>query len=138
MDGSFEDDQLQAGGSDTLIGGAAEDLLRTRTPTEAPKRMDGGFQNDVLIGSDDDDRMFGDIGDDVFEGNGGNDEIHGEDSNDRINGGDGNDTLFGEDGEDDINGGAGADVCDGGGGNGDKATACETEKDFPRYVSLLG
>ena len=115
LDGSFEVDVLVAGGADTLIGGADNDTLSSKTPDIGVKKMDGGIGDDSIFGSDaDDGLLFGDLGDDL------------------IRGGDGDDTLDGGGADDDLSGGGGNDSCDGGDGTGDKAdNTCEKVTNVP-------
>jgi Ca2+-binding RTX toxin-like protein len=134
MDGSFDVDVLVAGGFDSLLGGADNDKLSSKTKDSPVKKMDGYIGDDRITGTDGNDRnLFGDIGDDTIRGGGGNDVIDGGGSNDDLFGGDGDDSLFGNDGTDSMSGEGGADECDGGGGNHDTADAsCETVRAVPR------
>ena len=84
-----------AGGNDTLDGGAGDDTLF------------GGVGADLLTGG---------IGNDSLSGGTGNDSLAGGTGNDRLAGGSGDDSLSGGDGEDTLAGGAGADVLTGGTG----------------------
>lgn len=59
----------------------------------------------------------------TVNGGGDNDIIVGSEGNDTINGDDGNDVLFGGNGNDTISGGAGTDYIDGGAGTDSAATA---------------
>lgn len=78
--------------------------------------------DDVLCGSDADDRFVGKGGDDVvYAGDGddhvtagpGDDTVFGRHGEDRVIGGDGNDTLFGDQGDDHVIAGSGDDVASG-------------------------
>ena len=115
LEGSFEKDVLVAGGFDFLIGGAADDILFSKTPTLGVERMDGGFNDDRITGSDADDKLLlGDAGDDIIHGGGGADEIRGGNNDDTLFGDGGNDSIFGELGRDILDGGTEDDLCDGG------------------------
>lgn len=117
LDGSFEADTLIAGGGDTLIGGAENDNLSTKTPDIGVKKMDGGIGNDTIFGSEaNDDLLFGDIGDDTIRGLGGDDNLDGGGA------------------DDDLSGGSGTDVCDGGDGNDKADDSCERKLNVPKPV----
>lgn len=88
--------------------------------------VEGGPEDDVLIGTEGADRLDGGAGNDSLSGAGGNDMVHGGAGNDALEGGEGNDDLYGHIGDDSIaggagddslNGGDGADILDGGAGN---------------------
>jgi Ca2+-binding RTX toxin-like protein len=95
----------EAGGNDTLSGGAGNDLLS------------GGDGNDSLAGGDDNDQLFGGTGNDNLSGDLGNDTLQGEDGDDTLSGGGGADSLVGGIGNDSLLGDAGADTLAGGDGN---------------------
>jgi len=117
LDGSFEADVLIAGGFDTLIGGAENDELSSRTPNEGVAKMDGGIGNDNITGSEANDKLlFGDIGED------------------NIRGGDGDDELDGGGSDDSLSGGGGSDVCDGGDGKDTADDSCERKLSIPRAI----
>jgi Ca2+-binding RTX toxin-like protein len=129
LDGGFNDDQIEAGGADTLLGYTHDDVLSTKTPDIAPALMDGGGNNDVLYGSEAADKMRGGeklSGDDKLFGNGGNDEMRGDGNDDQLFGQGGDDNLMGDDGFDALDGGDGDDTCDGGPLE-DTASNCEHE-----------
>lgn len=67
----------------------------------------GGSGDQVIVGTEDDDRLSGGSGDDVVCGRGGDDIL---------TGGSGHDALYGEEGADRLAGGAGDDFLDGGTG----------------------
>ena len=52
LDGGFNDDVIEAGGADTLLGFTHNDILLTMTPAIAPALMDGGGNDDQLFGSE--------------------------------------------------------------------------------------
>lgn len=133
LDGSFDRDVLVAGGFDSLLGGADDDRLSTRTRDEPVKKMDGYIGDDRISGSAAGDRrLLGDIGADVIRGGGGDDRIDGGKSDDDLFGGGGDDLLQGGDNVDALSGGDGEDVCDGGGSNRDTADGtCERVRDVP-------
>ena len=95
----------EAGGNDTLSGGAGNDVLS------------GGDGNDSLAGGDDNDQLFGGTGNDTLSGDLGNDTLQGEDGDDTLSGGAGADSLVGGIGNDSLLGDAGADTLAGGDGN---------------------
>lgn len=99
--------------------------IRERTESEG-MTIDGGRNDDVMSGGEQDDVMRGRRGDDDMSGGGGNDkmkggrgddDMDGGDGNDRMNGGHGNDAMDGGDGNDKMRGGRGDDDMDGGAGN---------------------
>jgi Ca2+-binding RTX toxin-like protein len=79
--------------------------------------INGGNQNNLILGSPQDD---------IINARQGADCVLGGDGNDTLNGGQGNDVLLGGPGDDWLDGGPGADICYGGGGN-DTFTRCETQ-----------
>ena len=95
----------EAGGNDTLSGGAGNDILS------------GGDGNDSLLGGDDNDQLFGGTGNDNLSGDLGNDTLQGEDGDDTLSGGGGADSLVGGIGNDSLLGDAGADTLSGGDGD---------------------
>ncbi len=95
----------EAGGNDTLSGGAGNDVLS------------GGDGNDLLAGGDDNDQLFGGTGNDSLSGDLGNDTLQGEDGDDTLAGGGGADSLVGGIGNDSLLGDGGADTLSGGDGN---------------------
>ncbi len=125
-----------AGGADTLVGGAGEDFADYAGRTEAlsvtlaggaddgaPDEHDnvdasienlrGGDGDDHLIASSESNKLWGGDGDDVIEGGDGDDFIFGGDGNDELQGQEGSDFLYGEDGDDGMVGGNGDDLLDG-------------------------
>ena len=86
------------GGSDTLVGGFAQDELR------------GGDGDDFLNGRSGDDSLHGDHGNDRLVGAAGDDSLHGWFGNDELIAGAGNDYLSGYLGNDTLRGGAGDDL----------------------------
>jgi Ca2+-binding RTX toxin-like protein len=118
LDGGFNDDIVEAGGADTLLGFTHDDILRTKTPEVAPKLMDGGGNDDRLFGSDADDRMRGSENHDKLKGRGGDDR------------------LLGGGGRDILNGGPGEDSCDGGKLD-DRAKDCEHRHSIPRPLARV-
>ena len=94
--------------------------------TEGDDRLAGTASDDTIESYAGDDRAYGGDGNDTVHGGEGNDVIHGQDGddtlngdegNDRVSGGDGNDVINGGDGNDVIVGGEGADELSGGDGN---------------------
>ncbi len=99
---------------ENLLGGAAQtSSLEIPAPTSSTARgndiIDGGNNNDTLIGG------------------AGNDTLNGGDGDDKLFGGDGNDTLNGGSGQNEFTGGAGADIIIGNPGQGDIAYISDTE-----------
>jgi Ca2+-binding RTX toxin-like protein len=134
LDGGFNDDVIEAGGADTLLGFTHNDILSTKTPLIAPALMDGGGNDDQLFGSEADDNMHGgENGRDTLFGAGGNDKLYGEGNDDELYGQLGDDDLFGGDGFDFLNGGLGVDSCDGGELR-DDAAECESETAVERHA----
>ena len=72
--------------------------------------------NDIIVGSDADERLTTFAGDDLLSGRGGNDRLFGGDGNDDLRGNDGKDRLFGENGNDELRGGDDDDTLAGGKG----------------------
>jgi Ca2+-binding RTX toxin-like protein len=81
--------------------------------------VDGGAGDDIITGSDGNDRLSGGAGNDVISGRDGNDILDGGAGNDFINGGRGNDTALLGAGDDTFvwNPGDGSDSVDGQGGH---------------------
>lgn len=105
-------------------GGDGNDWFRNNTsvPTQAnghrgDDTLIGGAANDILRGGDGIDRVYGNSGNDSLAGDSGRDYFFGGIGHDSINGGIGNDRLLGEGGNDSINAGDGNDYSDGGTGN---------------------
>lgn len=73
--------------------------------------------DDIIYGSQSNDRLLGLSGNDTIEGQGGNDKIDGGTGEDILNGGTGNDQLLGGDGDDELSGGQGNDILIGGEGD---------------------
>jgi Ca2+-binding RTX toxin-like protein len=95
-----------AGGGDTLIGTAGDDILTS-----------SANGNDSMLGNAGDDLVFGGSGRDTIHGGAGNDRLFGQGgSGDQLFGGEGNDTLNGGRGNDMLSGGPGVDAIDGGEG----------------------
>lgn len=93
LDGAYDVHVIDIGGRQYILAGA-ENASRVTA-------LEIGAGDDVLVGSQDDDRMIGLGGNDDMIGRAGNDEMHG---------GSGEDMLSGRTGNDDLHGGAGADV----------------------------
>jgi serralysin len=109
--------------------------MPTFTGDSAANTLNGGVDDDVLIGLANADTLYGRNSADTLNGDGGNDVIYSGDGDDTANGGadgdlvdggNGNDTLAGGDGDDEVygrqnndtlNGGAGADDVYGGDGD---------------------
>ena len=87
-----------------LIGSGTVNKLDA-TNFSGSATLDGGAQNDTLIGGSGADLILGGADNDSLLGNGGNDTIGGGTGNDIIDGGDGNDLLGGQGGNDTFKGG---------------------------------
>jgi Ca2+-binding RTX toxin-like protein len=72
--------------------------------------IEGGKDNDFLVGSKNDDTINGFAGQDIIKARAGNDLLLGGDDNDFLWGGKGDDVLVGEQGDDVMRGGAGNDI----------------------------
>ncbi len=104
----------EAGGDDTLYGGAGNDVITGDTGNDSLFGDDG---NDTLFGGADNDTLFGGTGNDLLQGDAGNDSLSGDDGDDSLYGGDGNDILSGGAGNDSLLGGLGDDSLSGDAGN---------------------
>jgi Ca2+-binding RTX toxin-like protein len=122
INGGHSRDVVEGGGADIILGGVQDDLVVTKTPEITPQLMNGGPQNDTVIGSDGDDQLFGDIGRDTITGGLGDDSIYGDEADD---------SLFGGKGADALDGGDGADLCDGGEQGDSGSPSCESALDVP-------
>ncbi|MGV8954016.1 MAG: calcium-binding protein, partial [Cypionkella sp.] len=113
----------EAGGDDSLFGGAGNDLLYggdgndTLSGDAGNDTLYGGTGNDVLLGVSGANLLYGGTGNDTLTGGSGADTLYGDDGNDSISGGADNDQLYGGLGEDTLDGGDGNDTLDGGDGN---------------------
>jgi len=132
--GSGADERfILKGGSDTLDGGAGNDLLRydrggvvngvavDLVAGTASGTWDGNAFTHTIAGIESvrgsntgDDSLSGDGFDNLLDGGGGNDTLTGLAGNDILLGDGGNDTLFGGDGHDNLFGGDGNDVINSG------------------------
>ena len=108
-------------------------------------RLDGGFGDDTLTGTDSDDTINGRHGKDTLNGRGGNDKIRGGFEDDTIHGGGGDDTIHGGHGNDFMDGGHGNDVIHGSfgddaiyGGNGDDRLTGGPGKDVFHFDEANG
>jgi Ca2+-binding RTX toxin-like protein len=114
LEGSYRPDILKVGGADTAYGGEGTDLLKSETPRLGLRRLDGGPDEDVLIGSNANDALlFDNQSRTLFRARGGDDTVVGSGSADRIYGGSGDDDLLGLNGSDLIFGDEGDDFCSG-------------------------
>ncbi|MCB1490235.1 MAG: beta-propeller fold lactonase family protein, partial [Rhodobiaceae bacterium] len=116
---SFEvgggDDHLQGGAdNDLLLGLNGKDVLADDVGNDTLK---GGLGNDFLSGGAGVDSLFGGSGDDTLNGGADGDNLSGEDGNDVLIGGAGSDTLDGGNHNDVLIGGVGADTLVGGFGD---------------------
>ena len=115
-EGYIEAATILFGGSDTMIGGAGDDVIRGFGGKDKLKGGEGDDEllgddgNDKLKGQEDDDTLFGRKGEDKLKGNEGSDFLYGGGGKDKLKGNQGNDFLFGEAGDDKLKGGGGADT----------------------------
>jgi hypothetical protein len=115
INGTAGDNTLNGGNEDdTLLGRAGDDVLNGRSGDDV---LRGGSGDDVLNGGSGDDILRGGSGDDVLNGGSGDDILRGGSGDDELNGGSGDDQLFGGSGDDELNGGSGDDVLRGGTGD---------------------
>ncbi|MDB9499295.1 Ig-like domain-containing protein [Nodularia spumigena] len=87
------------------------------TISDTPTNPVGGADDNILVGTFENDSLFGLAGNDILYGGLGNDYLFGSAGDDLLDGGDGNDALFGGDGNDTLRGGAGNDYLTGGAGD---------------------
>jgi hypothetical protein len=118
-DGDYGKDVVVGGAGDQVFGGTLNDKLSVRLApgeSESATYVNGGYDDDRIVGSKLDDHLQGNIGDDKILGRGGDDIIRGGGSNDFLQGDSGNDTIYGENNRDDLHGSAGDDELTGGEG----------------------
>ncbi|OIQ32247.1 MAG: hypothetical protein BM562_05065 [Alphaproteobacteria bacterium MedPE-SWcel] len=96
-------------------GNPGDDPLATETGDSGDNLLEGGRDNDVMMGLGGNDTIFGNKGDDTLDGGTGDDQLRGGANDDLLLGGDGRDRLFGQAGNDTLEGGDGRDVLKGGG-----------------------
>lgn len=84
-----------ASGSDTIYGGAGNDIIRGYAPNES-----NDTQANYLYGEGGNDTIYGGTGVDTVDGGDGDDYIQTANGNDDISGGAGNDTMNGQGGDD--------------------------------------
>ncbi len=114
----------------TFCGQNIEDFDNVIVGTNSNDKIKGTNDNDLILGLDGKDKIdgkkgndciYGGDGKDYLKGHHGDDEIHGGDGNDKLHGHNGNDKLFGDAGNDKITGNKGLDEIHGGDGD-DKIT----------------
>jgi len=118
-DGDYGKDVVVGGAGDQIFGGTLNDKLSVRLmpgETEGAQYMNGGYDDDRIVGSALADHLQGNIGDDKIRGLAGDDIIRGGGSNDLLDGGGGGDTILGENNRDEMRGGDGDDELTGGEG----------------------
>ena len=101
-------------GDDVLVGSNGNDRIWGRDGNDVLTGLAG---DDRLYGGDGNDTLDGGDGKDRFDGGRGDDILDGGDGNDRLDGGRGDDILDGGDGNDRLDGGRGDDTLDGGDGD---------------------
>jgi Ca2+-binding RTX toxin-like protein len=118
LDGTPDDDVINSDiGSDTLYGGAGDDVLLAfgngfdqLFGDEGDDYLYGGDAGNLMHGGSGNDYVFGGLMADKLNGDSGNDFLSGNGGNDKLSGGFGDDTLVGGAGVDELVGGWGADV----------------------------
>lgn len=156
IDGDYGADVVVGGGGDQIFGGTLNDRLSVRLAPgedESAQYMNGGYDDDRIVGSElpdvlqgniGEDRIFGHGGDDVLRGggsddllrgDGGDDALFGETNADELYGSEGDDELSGGEGRDDFWGDAGFDVCNYRGGS-ERLFSCERENETRRSGAL--
>lgn len=121
-DGDYGADVVVGGAGDQIFGGTLNDRLSVRLApgeVESAAYMNGGYDDDRMVGSELDDHMQGNVGEDRIFGHGGDDVIRGGGSDDQLQGDGGADSLYGESNADDLRGGDGDDELTGGEGRDD-------------------
>jgi len=114
MRGNAGNDSLYGGdGADTLQGGNDNDVVMGEAGNDM---LWGGAGNDQVDGGEGNDTGWGNAGADAVNGDGGNDRLGGGRGNDTVQGGAGNDVLWGGNDNDAVQGGAGNDQLRGGSG----------------------
>lgn len=152
IDGDYGADVVVGGAGDQIFGGTLNDKLSVRLAPgedESAQYMNGGYDDDRIVGSELPDVLQGNIGEDRLFGHGGNDTLRGGGSDDDLQGDGGDDLLFGEsnadalhgsEGDDELTGGegrddfwgdAGFDVCNYRGGS-ERLSSCERENETKR------
>lgn len=107
-DDSIQVNSLANGTTLTAYGDAGNDTLRVNSSVTQAVTLDGGDDNDLLIGGSGSDTLLGGNGNDLLKGGIGFDDL---------SGGAGNDYLYGEADSDNMRGGEGSDTLIGGIGN---------------------
>lgn len=109
---STQTDPVDNGSSDPVDDGETE-------PTVEDTTLDfsGTDFDQVIVGTDGDDKLTGGSKADYIEGGAGNDTLRGQGGDDVLIAGDGNDQLYGGNGNDILVGGGGTNLLDGGNGN---------------------
>jgi Ca2+-binding RTX toxin-like protein len=119
------------GGAAQAIGGLCNGMPASHTWLDAsgqygPSLIDGTDDDDIIVGSDGDDRIDAGAGDDMVCGGPGHNHIHGGPGDDvlvgaadhdHLDGGEGHDTVLGHGGDDTVAGGPGCDFLSGGSGD---------------------
>ncbi|KAA0273718.1 MAG: calcium-binding protein [Acidobacteria bacterium] len=152
IDGDYGADVVVGGGGDQIFGGTLNDRLSvrlTKGEDDGAQYMNGGYDDDRIVGSELDDALQGNIGEDRIFGHGGDDTLRGGGSDDLLRGDGGDDSLFGEsnadglygsEGDDELTGGegrddfwgdAGFDVCNYRGGS-ERLNSCERVRETDR------
>jgi len=123
-DGSRREDDNVFGEVEVIVGGRADDDLRSAS---AGQVLGGGPGGDLLVGRDGDDELSGGDGGDVLVANDGDDDLSGGTGDDTLERASGDDAMFGDSGNDTLEAGferlmvggavaVGADVLSGGSG----------------------
>lgn len=107
---SLGDVNLSGVESADLTGGNSANRIDASAFTAGSVKLNGGSQDDTIIGSQGNDTLVASQGRDLIDGRGGNDLMFSGTSGGTLYGGEGNDTLIGDNGKDALYGGAGNDL----------------------------
>jgi Ca2+-binding RTX toxin-like protein len=143
LNGGIGDDLLDGGADDDIIdAGAGNDLVRILSPDAGKDDVQGGEGNDKILYQNATAKSKL-----TLDGGGNNDRVVGGNGKDRLLGGAGTDQIVGNDGDDLIIGGAGNDKLTGGGGvdtfrigageAGASPPLCDTVTDFISKTDFL-
>jgi Ca2+-binding RTX toxin-like protein len=112
------------GGDNVIVGTNRDDRINAKAGADLVCAGDG---DDYILGAGGHDDIRGEAGNDILKGNSGIDRISGAGGIDQLFGGTANDTLLGGGNDDSLNGGKGIDDCIGNAGNDTFAGSCENK-----------
>jgi hypothetical protein len=116
---------MSANGQDNvIIGTDRDDRINAKAGADL---VCAGLGDDYILGAGGHDDIRGEAGDDVLKGNSGIDRISGGGGGDSLFGGTANDELLGGSAADELNGGKGVDDCIGNAGTDSFAASCENK-----------